>query len=144
MPQPGLASRITSLDGISAEAFHQLFERLGEESRRELLPRVLANDDSSFSAAFVCAEGLWGEITLEQLEPSRALKELCKLAGEDHSSRTPRQEMLHRGLFSLGLLADQAAASALLERLTHQNLFASDPMLGLLKLNACLPPGEPL
>ena len=137
-----LASRITSLNGISAEAFQLLFDRLGKESRRELLPRVLENDDASFAAAVVCAQGLWGEIQFEQLKSLRAFKELEKLAGEDHSKKTMRQETLRQGLFSLGLLADQAAATELLKRFTDTNLFASDPMLGLLKLNACLTPGE--
>lgn len=139
-----LASRITSLEGISAEAFQQLFDRLGKESRRELLPRVLENEDASFSAAVICAQGIWGEITFDQLKSLRALKELNKLTGEDHSRRTMRQETLRQGLFSLGLLADQAAAIELLKLFTDNHLFVSDPMLGLLKLNACLPPGEPL
>ncbi len=137
-----LASRIASLDGISAEAFQLLFDRLGKESRRELLPRVLENGDASFSAAVVCAQGLWGEVQFEQLKSLRAFKELKKLAGEDHSKKTMRQETLRQGLFSLGLLADQAAATELLKLFTDTNFFASDPMLGLLKLNACLPPGE--
>ncbi|QEG00259.1 hypothetical protein Mal15_43290 [Stieleria maiorica] len=139
-----MATCITSLDGISAEGFQQLFDRLGKDSRGMLLPRVLENDDASLSAAVVCAQGLWGEITFEQLKPLRALKELKKLAGQDTTKNTVGQQTLRRGLFSLGLLADQAAATELLAMFTDSNLFASDPMLGLLKLNACLPPGEPL
>ncbi|WP_182869212.1 DUF5691 domain-containing protein [Rhodopirellula sp. JC639] len=138
-----MATRITSLDGISAEGFQQLFDRLGKDSRGMLLPRVLENDDASLSAAVVCAQGLWGEITLEQLKPLQALKQLKKLAGQDTTKNTVGQQTLRRGLFSLGLLADQAAATQLLAMFTETNLFASDPMLGLLKLNACLPPGEP-
>lgn len=137
-----LASRITSLDGISSDAFQLVLDRLSKESRRELIPRVLEYDDASFSATVVCARGLWGEIPFERLKSVRALKELKKLAGEDHSNKTMRLETLRDGLFSLGLLADQAAAMELLELFTGTNLYASDPMLGTLKLNACLPPGE--
>ena len=135
-----LASRITSLNGISAEAFQQLFDRLGKASRRELLPQVLKNDDASLSGAVVCAQGLWGEVPLEQLSPLRALKELKKLIKEEGTSTS--EEKVRNGLFSLGLLADQSAAVALLEMFTENNASASDPMLGILKLNACLPPGD--
>lgn len=137
-----LATRITSLEGISGEALQQLFDRMGKESRRELLPRVLENSDASLSAALVCGQGLWGEISLRQIESLRAFKELRKLAGEGDSNHQ-RQMTLRAGLFALGLLADQAAASALIKRFTDSGLFVSDPMLGLLKLNACLPLGEP-
>ncbi|MEM6690079.1 MAG: DUF5691 domain-containing protein, partial [Planctomycetota bacterium] len=138
-----LAARLVSLDGISAEAFEQLFDRLGTSSRRELMPHVLQNDDASFVASVICAQGFWGEVTLPQLESLRALKELKKLAGEDHSAKTGRLEVLRQGLFSLGLLVDQSAANNLLKSFTDTNLFAADPMLGLLKLNASLPSGDP-
>lgn len=137
-----LASRIASLDGMSAEAFELLLGRLGNQGRRVLLPQVLQNEDASFSSAVVCADGFWGEIPLEQLKPLRALKQLKKLAEEDLSKETVRQEMCRQGLFSLGLLADQAAATEMLALFTNSGLFASDPMLGVLKLNACLPLGE--
>ena len=146
-----LARRIESLDGISAEGFGKLFARLGKESRRDLLPHVLKNDDASFSASVLCAQGpdgvtgVWGELTFPQLQRLPALEELKKIAqaeAEQTHQRTPGQETLRHGLFALGLLVDQATATALLKTLTRNLLFASDPMLGLLRLNACLPLGE--
>jgi Family of unknown function (DUF5691) len=139
-----LASRITSLGGITAEAFRLLFERLSKEGRRELLPRVLANSDPTFAAAIVCSQGLLGEVPFEQLKSLPVLKRLKALAGEEHSNDQASQFMLRQGLFSLGLLADHAAAVELIKLFTDSRLFAADPMLGILKLNACLPPGEPL
>jgi hypothetical protein len=140
-----LASRITAFDGISAEAFERLLDRLNHDGRLKLLPKVLQNEDASFSAAVVCCEGFWGEMPLEQLKPLRAFKQLQKLASEDRSHDGSRQEMCRQGLFSLGLLVDQSAAAELLTLFTNAGLFASDPLLGLLKLNASLPPpGEPL
>ena len=139
-----LAAKITTLDGISAESFQLLFARLGKDGRRELLPSVLNNDDATFAASVFCAQGLWGELSLERLRSLRALKELKKLAGEDLTRSPVRQETLRQGLFSLGLLADQHAASELMQLFTEGRLYASDPMLGLLKLNASLPRGERL
>ncbi|MEZ6073680.1 MAG: hypothetical protein R3C10_26220 [Pirellulales bacterium] len=137
-----LASRIVSLDGVSAEAFTLLLDRLDNDGRRELLPRVLQNEDASFSATVVCAQGFWGEMPLEQLTPLRALKQLRKLAGEHASSDGVGQETCRQGLLSLGLLVDQSTAAELITLFTNAGLFSSDPMLGLLKLNACLPPGD--
>jgi hypothetical protein len=138
-----LASRIKMFDGITAEAFQQLFDRLGRESRRELLPQVLKNDDASLSAAVVCAQGLWGKVPLEQLSSLPALRELKKLVREEVLSTKPTsQEKLRQGLFSLGLLADQSAAAHLMKMFTENNPFASVPMLGTLGLNACLPGGN--
>lgn len=139
-----LSQMVLRLDGISAEAFQQLFERMGKASRSSLLPRVLENDTADLSAAVLCAESLVGQIPFAKLKDLKALKELKKIAAEDMTLRNQRQEKLRQGLISLGLLADQSAAIELMKLFTESNMFASDPMLGLLKLNACLPSGEPV
>lgn len=137
-----LASRIASLDGVSVEAFTALLDRLDNDGRRELLPRVLQNEDASFSATVICSQGFWGEMPLGQLTNLRAFKQLRKLVGDHASNDGMRQETCRQGLFSLGLLVDQSAAAELISLFTNAGLFSSDPMLGLLKLNECLPPGE--
>jgi hypothetical protein len=137
-----LASKITTFTEISPDAFQLIFDRLGKEHRRDFLPRVLAVDDPTFSAAALCAKGLWGEVPLDQIESTCSLKSLESIADKTSANNHRLNGKLQVGLFSLGLLVDIDAAKELLRRFTEKRLFASDPMLGLLKLNACLPPGE--
>ncbi|XZE19902.1 DUF5691 domain-containing protein [Pirellulaceae bacterium SH449] len=139
-----LATRLFSLDGISTESFQLLFVRLGKESLRDLLPRVLEKDDVSFSATLLCCQRMLGELQWELLKPLRAIQDMKKLCMEDSSSNHVQQETLRQGLFALGLLADRAAAIELVNSFTETNLFASDPLLGMLRLNICLPLGESL
>jgi len=139
-----LAERLPELEGLSVEAFQLLFDRLGKASRRGLLPRVLENDGPRFTAALTCCQGMFGEVSWTKLKSLGALKALLKLCSEEAASKPVEQETLREGLYALGLLADQAAAEELLRAFTEKKLFASDPMLGILKLNACLPPGGTL
>ena len=139
-----LASRIISLNGISAEAFQQLFERMGNASRIELLPRVLQNDDASFVAALTCCQGMLGKIPWDMLEGVAALKQLKKLCIESASINAVQHSILRQGLYSIGLMADRDAAGKLLQEFAQEKLVTSDPMLGILKLNHSLPPGGTL
>ena len=136
-----LASRIFSLNGISAEAFQQLFERLGKASRIELLPRVLQSDDASFVAALTCCQEMLGEVPWDMLEGVPALKRLKKLCMESSSMNAVQQSTLRQGLYSIGLVADRDAAGRLLLEFSQEKMATSDPMLGILKLNHSLPPG---
>lgn len=136
-----LATRLPELEGLSVEAFQQLFARLGTESRRALLPQVLQNDDARFTAALICCHGMLGEIPSVELKSLTALKELGRLCDPEALIKPVNQETLRQGLYALGLLADHVAAGELIGMFTEKNLFASDPMLGILKLNQCLPPG---
>ncbi len=135
-----LASRIYSLRGISPETFKQVFDRMSKESRLALLPRVLENDDPSFAASLTCCQGMLGEIPWNMLESLPALKALITLSKKNSTIKTPAQDKLREGLFALGLMVDQPTAVKLLPEFINENLFASDPMLGVLKLNQCLPP----
>jgi hypothetical protein len=134
-----LARRIDSLDGISAESLQMLFERLTPQSRRELLPHVLNNDEASFAATLMCCGDMLGEIPWKQLGPTVAFKELHKICQEESSANVVKREKLRQGLHALGLLADRMAADEILKVFTAANLFASDALLSVLKLNTCLP-----
>ncbi|MCU0710566.1 MAG: DUF5691 domain-containing protein [Pirellula sp.] len=134
-----LARRIESLDGISAEALQLLFQRLSPQVRRELLPRVLSNDDATFAATLMCCGNMLGEIAMEQLVPTLAFNELLKICREEASANVLKKDKLRQGLYTLGLIAKQSAASELLKMFTNAGLFASDPLLSVLKLNTCLP-----
>ncbi len=83
-----------------------------------------------------------GEIPWGQIQSLPALKELVKLCKGDSTSSPGRQERVRQGIFSLGLIVDQAAASELLKLFSANDNFVSDPILGILKLNVCLPAGE--
>lgn len=139
-----LASRISTFDGISAETIHGLFDRLGRTSRLELLPRILANDDACFTSTLTCCKGMFGEIPWTLLEPSRGLKALLQMTKEASTSKPAVLATLREGLFALGLIADRSAAAKLMEVFSRDHLFSSDPLLGIFKLNMCLPPGESL
>ncbi|MCU0720073.1 MAG: DUF5691 domain-containing protein [Pirellula sp.] len=134
-----LAKRIESLDGISAESLQMLFERLRPQSRRELLPRILSNDEASFGATLMCCGDMLGEIPWKQLGPTLAFKELLKISHEEFSANVVKREKLRQGLYALGLIADRIAAEEVLKIFTANNFFASDPLLSVLKLNTCLP-----
>lgn len=134
-----LARRIESLDGISAESLQMLFERLSPQSRRELLPRVLNNDEASFSATLMCCGDMLGEIPWKLLGSTLAFKELRKISQDESTVNVVKREKLRQGLYALGLLADRVAAEEILKIFTETNLFASDPLLSVLKLNTCLP-----
>lgn len=134
-----LARRIESLDGISADALRLLFGRLSSESRRELLPRVLKNDDASFEATIMCCGDMLGEISYREISSTLALKELLKLCRDEKETNPMQRDKLRHGLFSLGLLVDRNAAAETIELFTSIGLFASDPLLSVLKLNTSLP-----
>ncbi len=134
-----LARRLESLDGISSDALRQLFQRLSPESRRELLPRVLKNDDSSFEATLMCCGNMLGELSYKEISSTLALKELLKLCRDEKENNPMQRDKLRHGLFTLGLLADRNAAAETIELFTSAGLFPSDPLLSVLKLNTCLP-----
>ena len=132
-----------------------LAPRLSREERGKVLANVLRADDHSFShtramaglAARSDAIGVdapeAGTLPLTLLEQSGGYVALMQnvRAAQTSDTRHANDHRVKQGLFALGLLLEAEGAAVLLRRLTDAGMFAADPALGLLSLNASLKPG---
>ena len=127
-------------DPISAIA--PLADRLDARARQEVTATVMKQDDQVFEATVACAGEDLGNTPLEKITATagfRALMATLKTCLADEQGKRRQEDfMLSAGLANLGLLADQACALALIDRLTASGLMAADPKLDLLNLNAAL------
>jgi len=138
-----LAARVGETTALAPQNLSTIVDRLPTDVLEAAWPRVILTNDPTFDGLRIWSKGNLGGLPYNLLSKSKGLSSLLKLAqppqeGERH--RTDHQ--LGLGLFSLGLLADQNAAETLLEKFIQAGMFAADPALGLLTLNAYLTPGE--
>lgn len=137
-----LAARVGTDTGLTPAVMAQVGSRLSPEARKDILPKILAADAPDFIASRTWAAGQFGRVPLKALtgtKPYAELRARVLQAAKSGASQTGDGYVLPNGLFSLGLLADPAAAQAILADLAQAGLFAADPALGLLAFNAKLP-----
>lgn len=137
-----LLERLLDLAQPRPAALAPLFERLGPEARRKLLPPVLAADNETFAASLACVGSTYGGVALDALSMAPALDRLEGLASAEARGERNQGMALAMGLTNLGLLADATAARALLARFVEAGLAAADPMLAMLAFNAALEGSE--
>lgn len=113
-----------------------LIARLPVADRLAFAPRAVAKDDAMFEVTASLLEPALGALPLKPITSSTAFSKLCAVLKKDDHMATRISET---GFVNLGLIADQAAAEALLTHFTTKSgLMAADPRLALLRLNASL------
>ncbi|MEL6520836.1 MAG: DUF5691 domain-containing protein [Pseudomonadota bacterium] len=138
-----LAARAGENDEFTPLILAPLAKRLTDTERREILPKILASDEETFSATRVWAETQFGSLSHADILSADGVQSLLRHAKPSQSDeRHVKDHFLSTGLFSLGLLADQEAAQRIITTFTEAGLFATDPALGLLTFNAKLNSGE--
>lgn len=119
-----------------------LLLRLDPEARWETARPLLSRDGVSFAELAEVGGAALGRVALADLDKAPALTALAEDASEqaraDAKANAQRDERIGSGLFGLGLLADQPAAAAVIERFAAAGLSAADPSLAVLQLNASL------
>jgi hypothetical protein len=135
------ALRIVDLSGSVHQALLPLKARLNPKLRRLVAERVLA---AGLHLALVAdwAEGMWGTFPLRTLNESPQWQLLIDELRKENETGQPSVRAPGDLLFHLALLADQAAAQALLEKAMSLGLSRFDARLCLLQINASLPPSE--
>ena len=139
-----LLDHILDDEAFPLQRAEPLGARLSIAERRALLPRILKRDDEMFQMGLALMGRALGEAPLSALIASPGYAALVSAVeayrSEDPTQRLPAQATLETALLRVGLLADGPAAAELIQRLTAAGLFASDPKLDLLHLNAALTP----
>ena len=113
-----------------------LIERLDAEARQRFGLLQLPMDDASLKITREWITEPSGNVDWNTLSTFKALSELIKTIVEPPN--TADDARASEALAFLALLADQAAATTLLEKLTGAGVMAVDPRLTLLRLNAAL------
>ena len=137
-----MATKIASNQGIQDDIRTQLYERLGDDARRQLLPKVLMADHPNLDVTLKFCRGKPGEMPWELISGMPVIIEMMNHGKEGSSQKTDNQHRLSQSLYGLGLLSDQHAANELIKLLSEHDCLISNPMVGLLKLNSHLPKGE--
>ena len=146
----------TGSDAVQLACAHRLLEdgtdilstigplarRLDVETRRGLAATIRDRDDATFTATVACAGDALGDMPFDALKAApgfRALiSELKAFSKADDKRHKTHEHAVMSGVFNLGLLAEPAAAAALIDRFTELGLMAADPKLDMLHLNAAL------
>jgi hypothetical protein len=133
--------------GGSPDLVVRLGARLAPDVRAARLPAVMARETQPYFNTTLAFAGALGSAPQSALTASTGyhlLRSALKTSqsGSD-SGRAGADAQLRVGLANLGLLLNADAAAALIQICTAGGIFASDPRLDLLHLNAALRPERP-
>ncbi|MGD9917940.1 MAG: DUF5691 domain-containing protein [Paenirhodobacter sp.] len=116
-----------------------LIARLGPGPRAALAPRLAQRDGSGFGLTAAMLAPLPGTLDFDTIRRAPAFATLLATFQAEVGGATPATAVsAAQGLAHLGLIADRAAAHALIDQFTRAGLGLADPRLALLRLNAAL------
>ncbi len=149
----GSAALLPALrDRALAGALHDtalalLAPRLGRDDRLSLTAdRIRRDADPLFHLPLRLADDDPGALALKQIQGAglgALLSAVSAPTDEQPQARQVRERLLAAGLFALGMLADAAAAAALLERAVAAGLSIAAPRLDALRVNMLVPGQTP-
>ena len=151
-----VAALLARAKTFTTRALVPLATRLAGPERRDLLAQIVRTDDIMFDATLAVAglardedqagapdNVIAGALPLTLFEQSTGYVRLIRAVRDQKDDvRHAHMHTVKQGLYTLGLLLDRDGAAMLLQRLGNAGMFAADPALALLTLNAALAPTD--